>query len=522
MADAKLGADVKLTFGLAVVLSLIGIAIDNGAVGWLIALIVLPLLIYAMANAPLRSSLLVLMFCALTLENPSEMPAAGQWQSPLFMLGSLMLTHLKQTIGGSFFFSGMDIMLACLGVITWLRHSSGNPIDRIGQFRTPRPMIKLAHLTLVGILFVWLVGKFRGGADNSMAMWQIDRVMYVPLIFLLFSAGLRGPQDAPAIAKVILLAGTWRALQARYVMATLHLPPDPVTGEPAVPYATTHHDSMLFAWTTVLIVALLLHRYRNGSGKLALVLLPILISGMLANNRRLVWVQIIIVFITLYFMTGMSPVKRKIQRTLKLISPLIALYIAVGWGSGAGVFKPVRIIRSAVDSKADSSTAWRDIENFDLLFTYRQFPIFGSGYGRGFWEVMPLPAVDYQLERFVPHNSILGLWCYCGLVGFTAITLLWVSGVYFGIRAYHAATSPRDKSAALVCFGAFLIHYLQCYGDMGLGSWTGVWMLAPSLAMAGKLAVTTGAWTGNERLGVARAASKAPGPRVNSKIPGAF
>jgi O-antigen ligase len=228
------------------------------------------------------------------------------------------------------------------------------------------------------------------------------------------------------------------------------------------------------------------------------------------------------VFIALYFMTGPTPVKRKIQRGLKLISPLIALYIAVGWGSNAGVFKPVRIIRSAVDSNTDSSTAWRDIENFDLLYTFRQTPIFGTGYGHGFWEIMPLPAVDYQLERFIPHNSILGLWTYCGLVGFTAITLLWVSGVYFGIRAYHASTTPRDKSAALVCFGAFLIHYLQCYGDMGLGSWTGVWMLAPSLAMAGKLAVTTGAWTANERSGVARVGAKAAGPRVNSKIPGAF
>lgn len=523
MADAKLGADVKLTFGLAVVLTLIGLAIDNGAVGWLIALMVLPLLFYAMSRAPLRSSLFVLMFCALTLENPSEMPASGQWKSPLFMLGSLMLTHLKQTIGGSFFFSGMDLMLATLGIITWMRRSSGNPIDRIGQFATPRPMIKLAHLALGGILFVWVMGKIRGGADNSMAMWQIDRVMYVPLIFLLFSAGLRGPQDAVTLAKVILMAGTWRALQARYVMWTLKsLAPDPVTGEPAVAYATTHHDSMLFAWTTVLIVALLVHRYRNGTGKLALFLLPILVSGMLANNRRLVWVQIIIVFITLYFLTGPSAMKRKIQTGLKIIAPVVALYVAAGWGSGSGIFKPVRIIRSAVDSKADSSTAWRDIENFDLLYTFRQFPIFGSGYGRGFWEIMPLPAVDYQLERFVPHNSILGLWTYCGLIGYTAITMLWVSGVYFGIRAYHASTSARDKSAALVCFGGLLIHYLQCYGDMGLGSWTGVFMVAPSLAMAGKLAVSNGAWLSNERSG-AKFAAKAPGQRGgNTRVPGAF
>ena len=509
MADAEIGSDVKGAFALAVVLALIGLVIDDGTAGWLLAIIALPLLFYAMAKAPLRASLLVLMFCALTLENPSEMPASGLWRSPFFMLGALMLTHLKQTIGGSFFFSGMDLMLAFLGVVTYLRRSNAASIDRAGNYRVPRPMIQIAYWAMGGMAFVWLVGIIRGGADSSMAVWQLDRVMYVPLIFLLFQAGLRGPQDAPAIAKVILAAGAWRALQARYVTATLHVPPDPRTGEPGLAYATTHHDSMLFAWTTVLVVALLVHRSR-GAGKLALVMLPILVSGMLANNRRMVWVQIILVFVTLYFLTGMTPVKKHIQRAIRILSPIALLYILIGWNAGGGIFKPVKIIRSAVDSNADASTQWRDIENFDLLYTIRQYPFFGTGYGHGFWEIMPLPAVDYQLERFIPHNSILGLWTYCGFVGFTAITLLWVTGVYFGIRAYHAATSPRDKTTALVCFGGLLIHYVQCYGDMGLGSWSGVFMVAPSLAMAGKLAVTTGAWPATERVGAQKPPAGVP------------
>ena len=499
MADTSVGVDVKAAFGVALALIFAALAIDNGAVGWLTALLVLPLLFYAMAKAPLRYSLFVLMFCALTLENPSEQPASGLWQSPFFMLGALMLTHLKQTIGGGFFFSGMDLMLVVLGVIAYQRRSGGPNVDGAASFRTPRPMIQLAYLALGGMVFVWLVGIVRGGADSSMAVWQLDRVMYVPLIFLLFQAGIRGPQDAPAMAKVILLAGAWRALQARYVVATVKSAIDPQTGESTLAYATTHHDSMLFAWTTVLVVALLVHRAR-GAGKLALLMLPILVSGMLANNRRMVWVQIILVFVTLYFLTAMNPMKRAIQRAIRILSPVALLYIVVGWNAGSKIFKPVKTIRSAVDSQADASTQWRDIENFDLLYTIRQFPFFGTGYGHGFWEIMPLPAVDYQLERFIPHNSILGLWTYCGFVGFTAISLLWVTGVYFGVRAYHASTSARDKSTALVCFGGLLIHYVQCYGDMGLGSWSGVFMVAPSLAMAGKLAVATGAWSLPERL----------------------
>src|SRR6185369_18002177 len=98
-----------------------------------------------------------------------------------------------------------------------------------------------------------------------------------------------------------------------------------------------------------------------------------------------------------------------IQLALRGLAPLTLIYILIGWSSTNGaLFKPVRIIRSAVDSESDASTQWRDVENYDLLYTIRQFPIFGAGYGHGFWEVMPLPAVDYQLELFIPHNSVLG------------------------------------------------------------------------------------------------------------------
>jgi hypothetical protein len=56
------------------------------------------------------------------------------------------------------------------------------------------------------------------------------------------------------------------------------------------------------------------------------------------------------------------------------------------------------------------------------------------------------------------------------------------------------ATDPMDRSAALVCFGAVLIYLIQCYADLGLGVMTAVYMVAPSLAIAGQLAVKTGAW----------------------------
>jgi hypothetical protein len=179
---------------------------------------------------------------------------------------------------------------------------------------------------------------------------------------------------------------------------------------------------------------------------------------------------------------------------MMVLAPIALLYVAVGWSSTAGVFKPVQTIRSAVDSSADMSTAWRDLENFNLVFTTRNFPILGVGYGNGFWEMWPMPVVPYELERYIPHNSILGLYCYGGFVGYAGITALWVGGIYFSIRAYHYCKGSLEKAAALGSLGAILVYYLQCFGDMGLGSWTGVFLVAPAIAVACKLAVASGAW----------------------------
>jgi hypothetical protein len=505
------GSDAKLSFAAALAIILVALLVGDAALGWLVTPLVLMLLLYAMARSPIRDSLLVMMFCGLALENPNEIPASGAWQSPFFSLGAILLIRLNKATGvEGLAFSGMDVLIVVLGLLYWSRRSSGSSIDKLGNVPTPLPMIRLAQLSLAGIAFCWVRGVAVGGGDSAAAIWQIDRVIYLPLLFLLFQMGLKGPKDHIAVGKVVLAAATVRALQAGYVQHYADRPVDPRTGEvPELAYSTTHHDSMLFAGAVVILAALLIQRVGRSSLRWTAILMPILVWGMLANGRRLVWVQIIAVLCVVYFVTAMNPVKRKLQRTLLYLSPLGLLYIQLGWNRSVGIFKPVSIIRSAVDSDVNASTAWRDIENFNLLWTIRQNPIFGTGYGHGFIEMIPLPPVDHMLERWVPHNSVLGMWAYCGLIGYTALTLLWGASVFFSIRGYHAATSPVDRAAGLASFAAVPIYFLQCYGDMGLGSWTGLYLMAPAMAVGGKLAVAAGAWPSSERTGVAAARSPA-------------
>ena len=490
MANAKLGIDIKAAFWAAVLLIAVAALIDEGTIAWLMMPLILLLLIYAAVRAPLRNSIMVLMFCGFALENPNDGPGAGYWVSPFFSVGRAILAHLNNLTGiRSMFYSGMDIMLLTLFVIVLVRKWTGSQIDQVGHVRGPKVMTRLAFLSLAGIAYAFIVGMIRGG-DFRMSLWQMEKVIYLPVIFLLCEAGLRGPRDHLALGKVLLGAAVLRACQACYVWHVVELP----EGVELV-YATTHHDSMLFAAAFVMLTLVALERARPKALRNALIYLPILSAGMIVNSRRMVWVQVAMVLVTLYLATPETPLKRKARRIIYWLSPLALAYIAIGWNSDASVFGPVQTVRSVVEPETDASSLWREIENYNILYTIKRFAIFGEGYGLGFWEVIPLPKVGYPLEHYVPHNSLLGLWCFTGLIGCSAITLQWGAGVFFAWRGYYSSKSPLDRVAAIMSVGAIIIYMVQCYGDIGLGAWAGVFLVAPTLALAGKLAMANGAWS---------------------------
>ncbi len=482
------GTNVRPAVILAVVLTCGAIASDSAIVGWLVAPFVIAALFYVMNKVPLRTSLLTLTFFALTLENPTDIPAAGRWQSPLFILGSLMLMHLNNTTGlGFLVFSGMDVILVTLFYIAYKRRKRGMSIDRVGWVPVPEAYRKLAFVSMAGTAWVWFIGMLRGGIF-AMSLWQINQVIYIPLFFLLFAQGLRGPQDHRALAKVLLAAASVRGVAATFIMNTVK---SETGGQ--LQYATSHHDSMLFAMGAVLVLSLLVHG-GNIKRKTLLFCLALIFSGVVYNLRRMAWVQIALALTVLYFVMPTTPVKKRIRKTMLYLSPLIAAYVAVGWNSNAGIFGPVHSIRAAVQPATDPSAMTREIENYDLIYTLAQHPFVGYGYGNRYFQIIPLPPMPHPMEPYMPHNSFLGLWCFAGYPGFTAMCLLWVGGVYCGIRAYRFAKDPEDRTAAVMTFAAVLIYLIQCWGDLGLGSWAGVFLVAPSLAIAGKLAVATGAW----------------------------
>src|SRR5262249_26285817 len=155
--------------------------------------------------------------------------------------------------------------------------------------------------------------------------------------------------------------------------------------------------------------------------------------------------------------------------------------------------------------------AWRDIENFDLVATAKARPVLGTGFGHPFDMAVPIGLV-YQLEPYVPHNSMLGMWAYMGYVGFTLIWMILALGIFYSLRAYRTAPLASDRVAALSCFCAIVVYMFHLYGDMALGTWVSLYLVPTALVVSGKLCVSLGAWPMPRRAAAAEGADPLAGP----------
>jgi hypothetical protein len=439
-------------------------------------------------RVPLRWTALVLIALALTLENPAEIPACNRWQSPLYPLGAVLLTQLKHTTQiRALVMTGMDVVLVVLFCVYALRRAAGSCIDTRGSTDAPRPLVWAAGMCLFGALAMLVWGMARGGVFRF-SLWQVQRIIYLPLVFLFLQLALPGPAVNQALGRVVVVCACIKSALALYLRSLM----------PDLEYATVHADSMLFATAACLLLILVFEQPNRRNVVRAVILLPLLTAGMIANDRRLVWVELAVALGLVFMMNRWTLTKVKAVRAGLVALPAIPIYLGLGWNSPTGIFSPVGILRSVVDSQSDPSTRWRDLENFNLVMTLRHNPILGTGFGHPFEFAVPLPDVTmvYELEPYVPHNSLLGIWAYTGYVGFAMLWTLLVVGVYLAVRTYRYATRPVDRVAALTSFAAIVVYMIHCYGDMGLGTWTSVFLIGPSLVVVGKLSVAVGAWPG--------------------------
>jgi uncharacterized membrane protein YhaH (DUF805 family) len=183
-----------------------------------------------------------------------------------------------------------------------------------------------------------------------------------------------------------------------------------------------------------------------------------------------------------------------------MLSPFIAVYIAIGTRKTTGVFAPAASIVSVFTQK-DRSSETRDIENFNLITTLKQNKLLGSGWGHEYIELVRADDISsiFPQYRFIAHNSMLWMWSIGGVVFFT---LLWTHvsiAVFLARRVHDCARSPDERVIAYSAIAMVAAFLVQTWSDMGVISWTTTSMLAATQAMTAQLAVATGAWPSRVR-----------------------
>ena len=449
--------------------------------------------------APIRVTLCVAMFIGLAADRPGD--SEGRWASPFVSMGGMMFQNLNKFISiEALKFSGVFLLVACLLVVRGYRVLSGRARDTKGSLQPAAPVIWCVVLAVLTIVASVTFGALRGG-DLQMAKIQVQAYLQLLAVAYLFSVSLRGQRDYRFLAAAIIAAACVKAVMALWVRSIL---PPLVSDQWGVlremEYATNHGDSLLFACAIAILAGPLFYRPTARHVRGFLLLAPVIVAGIVANDRRIAWAEVAIVMFVLLAMNRQSLFTRRAARIGILASPVLLAYAIVGWSSPSRVFAPVQLVRSLVeaeriDGSIDRSTLFRDVENFNLAYTFQSNPVLGIGFGHPFRQLVQGDDLSIFVEYpFLPHNSMLGLWSFTGAAGFTGIFAIIVVTLFLGARSHAHATSPHHGIAATAAIGCIGSYAIQLWADIGFSEPPTIFLVGLAIAVTSQLAVTTGAW----------------------------
>ncbi len=438
---------------------------------------------------PLKWPLLAIIFVGIIADDPTGRAYAGMWRSPLFAVGRLLFTNIALLTGFELLFYALAGVMVVRRVWADRRSSHVDPVR--GQAPLPLQAAVALSAAVIGVLV--LSGLARGGIFRE-ALWQFRGLLLLPVVASLLMYALDLPRDLPKLLGVLVVGSV---IKAGFGAWFIYLVATPQGLDP--PFTSGHQDTMLFVTAAVTAVAMLWEHPSRRTLALALLWLPVIALAIKLNDRRIAYVEIALAMGTIYLLSPWNLMKRFVTRVAVLLLPLVLAYVAVGWNVSNGrFFAPVQKVRSIfspqVNSEEESSNLERDIENYNIMTTWKENMIIGQGFGHAFKE--HVAGYDFGQSNFghVGHNSILWLLWIGGLLGFTGVLLYLAVALYFLGRTFERSRDWRERAALLVSLSIILTYLLQAFGDMGTQSALIDFFVASAVAIIGRLATRNQAW----------------------------
>jgi hypothetical protein len=412
----------------------------------------------------MKRPVLALLFVLLTAEGPSAY--ASYWHLP-FSWTYTLLFDWKPLVAPF-----IDIFLVAIVLGGAPLQLSVDPVRRA---------LGLSTLSLAA----WAGYGIMTGGSAYQVQFQIHTLLVSFLFAVACRRALRTPEDYLDLGRTVVYAAVYRGVMCiafyLFVMRPNLLDPPPQ-------FCTSHDDTVLFVSALVGLWAYwgLVPNTRTRSQLLFASV--IILAGIHLNNRRLAWVSLVSALALLYAVLPANGLRQLVKRRVLRVAPWIALYVLVGWGRPETVFAPLRSVSSVSSGEDDASTRSRDFENAGLIYTLRENPLLGSGWGKEYIELDDsLSAREFTQYRYVPHNSVLGLLAFCGFLGFAGVWLIWPVCAYLAARAAQRASDPYARYFGMVILVTLVVVINQMWGDMGLFSYTTTFIMAAASACASHL-----------------------------------
>lgn len=320
-------------------------------------------------------------------------------------------------------------------------------------------LVTMAALPFFAVIFSTFFGLAFNGGSLQIAIWQTRSIWILSALSLVAFYMTRSYADVRQLLNVASVSVFFKALQSLLVYYVDH------HGSLSEEWLTSHEAS-LFMGIVLVYLGCRIVAWPGAAQKIKLLIpvAPIMLHW-IVNDRRVSFLGVI------FSLAFSLPFLFKIIRPVHVMIGLLGVFLAAGhqvatWNS------PNNWLRGIVEPQTDSSSDYREIENFDLYTQVARHPLLGVGFGKPFETPLPLPDIVHLaiLLSWIPHNSILMVWSMAGPLGLASVGVFVVFSLAAFVRLFLISSHLELRTFAFVGFSGIVQWMLYAWGDMGLSS----------------------------------------------------
>lgn len=315
-------------------------------------------------------------------------------------------------------------------------------------------------------LILSLINGLKTGGEFLPALWELRALFYFGFLFFLVPQIIQSKKQLEFLLWVFIAGVTIKAFQGGWRFAGLGF------SNAGFETLTNHEDPVFSSILIIFLASLILLKGNKTQRNVLLLLLPILMIGFFAGQRRAAYAGLFVSFVAFVLMLRKDE-RVKFVSSLMVLLLILSIYSAAFWESESRLASPLRLIKSSIDPDTENerylSNLYRDFERYNLAYTIKTTnPVTGIGFGNKYKNFIPLPEIHFPLRDYIPHNEILWVFVKSGAVGFFIFWFFFNALIFRCASLYKKLSDPYLKSICIIIVIAIINQMVVSYFDLQL------------------------------------------------------